>query len=60
MRGPTLADVYAALHLAKLLARRGDLDGLRTRANAGDKYAAAHLSGLLAKRVLPGIMAHYL
>ena len=46
-------DRYAA-GLARLLARRGDLDEaiqiMRARANAGDESAARELAGLLAKR----------
>ena len=30
--------------------RRGDLEGLRARADAGDRYAATQLAGLLADR----------
>ena len=33
-----------------LLAERGDLDGLRTRADAGDESAASQLARLLAER----------
>jgi hypothetical protein len=40
----------AASELAKLLAKRGDLDGLRARADTGDEYAASELAKLLAKR----------
>ena len=36
--------------LAALLAERGDLDGLRARADAGDEYAARRLADLLAER----------
>ena len=36
--------------LADLLADRGDLDGLRARADAGDGHAAARLADLLADR----------
>ena len=36
--------------LAELLAGRGDLDGLRARADAGDRYAARRLADLLAER----------
>ncbi len=36
--------------LADLLAMRGDLNGLRARANAGDHFAAQRLADLLAKR----------
>ena len=48
--GPTPATRHAARRLAELLAERGDLDGLRARADAGDGYAAARLAGLLAER----------
>ena len=40
----------AARRLADLLAERGDLDGLRARADAGDGYAAWRLAELLAGR----------
>ena len=40
----------AARRLAELLAERGDLDGLRARADAGDGYAALRLAELLAER----------
>jgi hypothetical protein len=40
----------AAWQLARLLAQRGDLDGLRARADAGDGLAAPALAGLLADR----------
>ena len=43
-------DGYAARRLAELLAKRGDLDGLRTRADAGDISAAMRLADLLAER----------
>ena len=36
--------------LADLLAERGDLDGLRARADAGDGHAAGRLAELLAER----------
>ena len=36
--------------LAELLADRGDLAGLRARADAGDRDAAERLAGLLAAR----------
>ena len=32
-----------------LLVERGDLDGLRARADAGDEYATRELAGLLAE-----------
>ena len=35
--------------LAALPSDRGDLDGLRARADAGDRDAAARLAGLLAE-----------
>ena len=38
------------MRLAELLAERGDLDGLRARADAGDRAAAVRLAGLLAER----------
>ena len=38
---------YVVRELADLLAQRGDLDGLRALANAGDRYA---VGALLAKR----------
>ena len=40
----------AAEQLAALLADRGDLDGLRGPADAGDGGAAGRLAGLLADR----------
>ena len=40
----------AAWRLAELLAERGDLDGLRARADAGDGDAAGRLADLLAER----------
>jgi TIR domain len=42
-------DRYATWQLADLLARRGDVDGLRARADAGDEAAAVTLAKLLAK-----------
>ena len=36
--------------VADLLAERGDLDGLRARADAGDQDATRELSGLLIKQ----------
>ena len=42
--------VHATWHLAVLLAMRGDLDELRTRADAGDTNAAYHLADLLKER----------
>ena len=48
--GPTPATGHAALRLAELLAERGDLDGLRARADAGDGHAAMRLADLLAER----------
>ncbi len=39
--------VHATWHLAELLAMRGDLDELRTRADAGDTNAAYYLANLL-------------
>ena len=45
-----VGDRYAAGQLAKLLARRGDLDGLRALADDGNRYAAVRLAGLLADR----------
>jgi len=38
------------VYLADVLAQRGDLEELRTRADAGDTYAAARLADLLAGR----------
>ena len=35
------------MRLAGLLKERGDLDGLRARADAGDSYALGQLAGLL-------------
>ncbi len=35
--------------VARRLAERGDLDGLRARADTGDEYAATQLAGLLIK-----------
>ena len=42
--------MFAAGRLAELLAERGDLDELRTRADAGDVFAAGRLAELLAER----------
>ena len=42
-------DRHAARQLADLLARREDLDGLRTRADTGDSDAAERLADLLAR-----------
>jgi hypothetical protein len=42
--------IWAAWELAGLLARRGDVDGLRVRADAGDEHAALKLAGLLFER----------
>ena len=36
--------------MTELLARRGDIDGLRARADAGDRFAAQRLPWLLARR----------
>ena len=47
--GPTPA-TSTPPRLAELLVRRGDLDGLRARADAGDEDAAWALAGLLAER----------
>ena len=47
--GPTPA-TGRRRRLADLLAERGDLDGLRARADAGDWYAAGQLAELLAER----------
>ena len=41
--------LFDAFWLAELLAERGDLDGLRTRADAGDDVAAERLAELLAE-----------
>src|ERR1017187_3616415 len=38
----------AAFQPAGLLAKRGDLDELRTRADVGDRFAASELADLLA------------
>jgi hypothetical protein len=43
-------DVFAASGLAGLLADRGDLDGLRTRADAGDEDVGERLADLLNKQ----------
>ena len=43
-------DPLAAMVLPNMLARRGDLDGLRARADAGDLAAARRLADLLAER----------
>jgi len=43
-------DEVAAELLAEALAERGDLEGLRARADAGDQEAARRLAGLLAER----------
>jgi hypothetical protein len=45
-----VSDKFAASQLVRLLADRGDLDGLRARADAGDGYATSQLTGLLADR----------
>jgi hypothetical protein len=45
-----VGDDYAAVRLAFLLEKRGDLDELRIRANVGDGHAAERLAGLLEKR----------
>ena len=51
-------DEAAASPLAKLLARRGDLDELQARADARDWFAAEQLAELLAKsRDLNGLQA---
>ncbi len=42
--------LYVSAWRADLLARRGDLDGLRARADAGDGQAAGRLAGLLEAR----------
>ena len=49
-RARNAGDEDAAVRLAELLAERGDLDGLRARADAGDGYAAWRLAELLAER----------
>jgi len=43
-------DQAAARERAELLAQRGDLDGLRARAAAGDGHAARELPGVLAEQ----------
>ena len=43
-------DADAALRLAWLLARRGDLDELRARVDAGDPAAAQLLSDLMTRQ----------
>ena len=48
--GPTPATGMPPRRLAELLAERGDLDGLRARADAGDGDAAARLADLLIKQ----------
>jgi hypothetical protein len=45
-----IGELVAVLLGPGLLAKRGDLDELRARADAGDKNAAWDLAGLLAKR----------
>ena len=40
-----------------MLAYRGDVDGLRARADAGDRHASARLAELLAGRDLDGLRA---
>ena len=40
----------AAIELAALLRERGDLDGLRARADAGNGFAARNLAWLLEER----------
>jgi hypothetical protein len=42
--------VFAAYHLADLLAGRGDVEGLRQLADAGDGLVAYRLAKLLAER----------
>ena len=42
--------LVAAQRLAQLFAKRGDLDALRERSNAGDFYATAQLAKLLAEQ----------
>jgi hypothetical protein len=42
-------DIWASMLLTGLLARSGDLDGLRARADAGGEDAAVGLAKLLAK-----------
>jgi predicted negative regulator of RcsB-dependent stress response len=44
------SDKFAASQLVRLLADRGDLDGLRARADAGDENAAERLVHLLFER----------
>ena len=51
LRGVHRADADsrpAAFQPAGLLAKRGDLDELRTRADVGDRFAASELADLLA------------
>ena len=47
---PTAATRYAASRLEGLLAQRGDEDGLRARADAGDGEAASRLPDVLISR----------
>jgi hypothetical protein len=44
------ADRAAAVWLAGLLAERGDLDGLRARADTGDEDVGERLADLLIKQ----------
>ena len=48
--GDSVWRAHSAWRLVTLLAERGDLDGLRARADAGDRHAAGRLAGLLAER----------
>jgi hypothetical protein len=47
-------DEDVAKSLAAMLAKQGDVEGLRRRADAGDWYAAKSLTALLAKRADAG------
>ena len=50
LRAAGAGDESAAVRLADLLSQRGDMEGLRARADAGDEYAAVKLASLLAER----------
>ncbi len=51
LRAPADAgDGHAAAYLGRLLAERGDVEGLHARTDAGDDHAAGWLSDLLEKR----------
>jgi Tetratricopeptide repeat len=45
-----VGDWHAAVRLARVLADRGDLEGMRALVDAGDWHAAWRLANLLAKQ----------